>query len=137
MQQPRLPRPFTVHHDLNKGNVLVDRQENVVLLDFAATTTSRRWIYQDIVALAASKGDPSGLDAPMVRAYTEALSAHPDAAGVEHAVQMRAALLVKTLHRILFRRLKKRDPSAYISFLETVLLDDKAYTRWYEAFLRS
>ncbi len=133
--QPRLKQPLLVHHDLNRGNVLVGGDGRVYLLDFAAAMPSRRWVFQDIVMLASgTKGEPSGLHASVVAEYTAALRRALPQAGLRPDVQLRAALLNKTLHRILFAKWKRRSPEAPVAFLESVLLDDAGYQAWYRGF---
>ena len=67
-------------------------------------------------------------------AYTQALRQSGAAPTVRPAVQLRAALLVKTLHRIRFGAYKKRDLAEPLAFLEGTLLNDAGYAAWYRGF---
>lgn len=134
-RQPRALRSFTMHNDLNAGNVLVPAEGAVVLLDFAAVTEDRHVLFRDVVVLASgNRSDPFGLHPALVEAYLQEIEQTRAYRTVCVSDQLRLALLVRVLFRLQFRRNKRRSLEALIDLIHDCLLDDAAYEAWYAAF---
>jgi hypothetical protein len=117
------------HGDLTYGNVIVEHDGGIHLVDLERARFSARLAFGDAVQLAADRRLEDGFDPAILREYARMWRRHHDRSVREACGQLRLALLLHVLY-VLHRYPASSDVERlYQRFLGTILSSDR-FGRW-------
>lgn len=134
IRQRKNPRALLMHNDLNvNNNVLSDQDGSPWFLDFESVTLERKWVFVDILNLSVIEKNRFEFDVGMLQNYLCELDRHGILTkNIDIALQLRVVLLRIYLQSFRFQKDPKLK-AVFGHFLRDVLLDKKAYERWYNS----
>lgn len=107
-------------------NIIVDEGDNIFFIDFGSVIKSKKFFYNDIVALAFNM-ETTKLDGELLKEYQQKL----DNYGIIHNVNMESQVRMALLQIVLAEMNMNRLRDECIWFLSEILLSDENFTRWY------